>query len=71
MSKCPKCGYEPPKGRPKKLNDTAVMMHHRSGESLSAIAKRFGVTRGAIQESLRRHERDLKLIRKGYGKCGV
>ncbi len=52
--KCPNCGYEPAKGRPKKLNDVKVRELHRSGFSLSQIADKFGVTRGAIQASLRR-----------------
>lgn len=52
--KCPHCGYEPPKGRPKKLDDKKVKKMKRAGKSLSEIANRFDVTRGAIQAALRR-----------------
>lgn len=52
--KCPKCGYHPPIGRPKKLNDKEVVRLHKKGWSLSKIAEKFSVTRGAIQASLKR-----------------
>jgi transposase len=55
--KCPNCGYEPAKGRPKKLDDKKVKALSKSGKSLADIAKKFGVTRGAVQASLKRKVR--------------
>lgn len=52
--KCPNCGYEPPIGRPKKLNDGVIKKLKRKGASLAKIAEKFGVTRGAIHASLKR-----------------
>lgn len=52
--KCPQCGYEPPKGRPKALDDKRVAKLKRKGWSLAEIAKEFGVTRGAVQAALKR-----------------
>lgn len=52
--KCPQCGYEPPKGRPKALDDKKVAKLRKQGKSLAELAKKFGVTRGAIQASLKR-----------------
>lgn len=52
--KCPNCGYEPPRGRPKTVNDKRILKLRRAGKSLSEIAKVFGVTRGAIQAALKR-----------------
>lgn len=58
--KCPKCGYEPPKGRPKKLDDAYIKRMSKEGWSLGAIATSLGVTRGAIQASLKRNKRVRK-----------
>lgn len=52
--KCPNCGYEPPRGRPKKLNDAKVRAEYRKTKSLAETAKKFGVTRGAVQAALKR-----------------
>ena len=52
--KCPQCGYEPPKGRPKKLDDAKVAKEKAKGKSLAEIAEKFGVTRGAVQAALKR-----------------
>lgn len=52
--KCPQCGYEPPRGRPKKLDDKKVKALSKTGWSLQALATHFKVTRGAIQASLKR-----------------
>ena len=43
-----------PMGRPKKLDDKLVRRQREKGKSLAEIAKLFGVTRGAIQQSLKR-----------------
>lgn len=52
--RCPQCGYEPAKGRPKKLNDAAIKKLKAKGKSLADIAEKYGVTRGAIQAALKR-----------------
>lgn len=52
--KCPNCGYEPPRGRPKELDDKDIKKMKRKGKSLAEIAEKYGVTRGAIQASLKR-----------------
>lgn len=52
--KCPNCGYEPPRGRPQKLDDAKIKKMRRAGKSLAEIADKFKVTRGAIQASLKR-----------------
>lgn len=52
--KCPQCGYAPPKGRPKKLDDKKVKALRAKGLSLGQLAEKFGVTRGAIQAALKR-----------------
>ncbi len=52
--KCPHCGYEPPIGRPKKIDDRKVKKMHKAGKSLAEIADKMGVTRGAIQAALKR-----------------
>lgn len=51
---CPNCGYEPPRGRPKKLDDAKVLALHKKGLSLREIADKLGVTHGAIQAALKR-----------------
>lgn len=59
--KCPKCGYIPPRGRPKKLDDKAIKkLYFKEGWSLSAISSQYGVTRGAIQASLKRSKEFAK-----------
>lgn len=52
--KCPNCGYKPPIGRPKKLDDKKILSMKRQGKSLAEIADKFKVTRGAIQAALKR-----------------
>lgn len=55
---CPKCGYSPPKeklGRPRKLDDLVIRpLHDLWGWSLSEIAEKYGVSKSAIQKSLKR-----------------
>jgi hypothetical protein len=58
--KCPQCGYEPPKGRPKKLDDEAIWRWHKGDHSLAVIARAFKVTRGAVQASIKRYEKTRK-----------
>lgn len=55
--KCPKCGYEPPRGRPAKLDVKRVKAERKKGKSLAEIAKKFGVTRGAIQAAIKRRSK--------------
>lgn len=52
--KCPNCGYAPPRGAPKKLDDKKVKALKAKGRSLAQIAEKFGVTRGAVQAALKR-----------------
>jgi predicted DNA-binding protein YlxM (UPF0122 family) len=52
--KCPKCSYQPTKGRPKRLDDKKIKALAKTGWSLQALATTFNVTRGAIQASLKR-----------------
>ncbi len=52
--KCPSCGYEPTRGRPKKIDDAKVRKMRSAGKPLAEIAEKFGVTRGAIQAALKR-----------------
>lgn len=52
--KCPQCGYEPPMGRPKKLDDQKVKAMRAKGFSLSQMAAKFDVTAGAIRAALKR-----------------
>jgi len=56
--KCPNCGYEPLRGRPKKMDDKKVRKMRKAGNSLAEIADKFGVTRGAVQASLARSLRE-------------
>lgn len=51
---CQKCGYSPPMGRPKKLNDKKIYKLALTGWSLTALATQFEVTRGAIQAAIKR-----------------
>lgn len=51
---CPKCGYKPNMGRPKKLDDKKIRKLALTGWSLTALATQFEVTRGAIQASIKR-----------------
>lgn len=55
-AKCPKCGYQPPRGRPKKLSNLKVRKLRDKGKSLAEIASLLSVTRGAVQASLKRTE---------------
>ena len=52
--KCPQCGYQPPRGAPKKLDDAKVKKLRAKGLSLREIAAKLGVTHGAVQASLKR-----------------
>ena len=52
--KCPKCGYAPIKGRPKKLDDAKVTKLKDKGMSLQEIADKLDVSKGAIQFALKR-----------------
>lgn len=55
--KCPNCGYQPPKGRPKKLDDAKVKKLRAKGLSLAQIAETLDVTRGAVQAAIKRIEK--------------
>ena len=51
--KCPQCGYEPPKGRPKKLDDAKVKKLAKKLGNRGA-ARELGVTEGAVRAALKR-----------------
>lgn len=55
--KCPQCGYEPPRGRPKKLDDTRVKALAKKGLNNLEIAEKLGVTEGAIRAALKRQSK--------------
>lgn len=59
MTACKRCGFEPKRGHPQKLNDKKVLTLRSRGLSLAQVAKKFGVTRGAIQASLKRSARGI------------
>jgi predicted DNA-binding protein YlxM (UPF0122 family) len=52
--KCPKCGFSPKLGRPKKLPDKKIKALAKTGWSLQALATTYNVTRGAIQAAIKR-----------------
>jgi len=52
--KCPRCGYEPPRGRPAKLDAAKVKKLKAKGLSGREIARRLGVTEGAVRAALKR-----------------
>lgn len=54
MSKCPQCGYEPPKGRPPKIDPDEVKRLKKKGLSNVAIAEKLGVTEGAVRAACKR-----------------
>jgi hypothetical protein len=55
--RCPQCGYEPPIGRPKKLDDKKIQTLRKRGLSLREIASELGVTHGAVQAALKRSKK--------------
>lgn len=55
--KCPNCGFERPRGRPKKLNDKLVSKLRAQGLSLAEIADKIGVPRSSVQSALTRMEK--------------
>jgi len=62
---CPHCLMEIEPGaigRPKKLKDEEVQKLRLQGLSLAQIAKRFNVTRTAIQYSLKRSEKKRSMM---------
>ena len=52
--KCPQCGYSPPMGRPKKLDDKKIAKLRKQGLGVREIGRKLGVTHGAIRASLAR-----------------
>ena len=58
--KCPQCGYQPKRGRPKKLPDKQIRNLVNKKYSLAEIAEIYGVTKGAIWSSLQRSKKGIK-----------
>jgi biotin operon repressor len=52
--KCPACGFEPPRGRPKKLDVAKVKKLKAKKLSGREIARQLGVTEGAVRAALKR-----------------
>ncbi len=52
--KCPQCGYQPPKGRPKELDDAKVKKLVKQGLSNREIARQLEVSEGAVRLSRKR-----------------
>lgn len=52
--KCPQCGYEPPRGRPPKLDAGKAKTMRARGLTFRAIAEKLGVTEGAIRAAVKR-----------------
>lgn len=57
MTTCEKCGHKPAEkqlGRPKTIDDAAVKFFRRMGWSMAKIAAEMGVSKGAVQGSVKR-----------------
>ena len=52
--KCPKCGFQPKLGRPRKIEREDVLTLRKKGYSLRAIAKLIGVSVSTVCVALRR-----------------
>jgi len=51
--KCPQCGYQPPRGAPKKFDHEKAKAMRKKGLSYRAIAEKLGVTDGAVRAALK------------------
>jgi len=66
--KCPKCGYSPKRGRPKKLDDEEVRRLMDQGLGIRGTARKLGVTHGAVAAALKRQmKRQYKAFIKEKG----
>jgi DNA-directed RNA polymerase sigma subunit (sigma70/sigma32) len=65
--KCPNCGYEPEPYTPKtkSVRNLDIVIRHESGESLSQIAKRFGISRSRVRQIVLEHTRRRKRLGSG------
>jgi hypothetical protein len=54
--KCPQCGYEPPIGRPKVVDDARVAKMRAKGTPFREIAEKLEVSLGAVQAADRRNK---------------
>jgi transposase len=52
--KCPNCGYQPPRGAPRKLDPERAAKLRAKGLTYRAIAEKLGVTEGAVRAALKR-----------------
>ena len=57
MRKCPNCGYEEPKPRNDKRN-RQITERRNNGETLSAIATDFGISKGRVRQIVIRENRE-------------
>jgi len=52
--RCPQCGYQPPRGAPRKLDREKAAKLRDKGHTFRAIAEKLGVTEGAVRAALKR-----------------
>lgn len=56
--KCPNCGWSPPKGRPREIDEKKVRRLRKKGLGIREIARELGVSHGAIRKVLARAQTD-------------
>lgn len=54
--KCPQCGYQPPRGRPKTLDAAKMQKLRDKGLSYREVAAKLGCTEGAVRAALKRQQ---------------
>jgi hypothetical protein len=52
--KCPQCGYQPPRGRPREIDEKRVIALANQKMSLRGIAKEMGITHSSVRTVLKR-----------------
>jgi len=51
--KCPKCGYQPTQGAPRKFDYAKAAKLRKNGMTFREIADHLGVTEGAVRAALK------------------